>query len=367
MKIAIVHDYLAQDGGAERVLRSLHHMWPDAPIFTLFNEKGKVQGFESADIRESYIARLPFGRTKYQWYLPLMPQAFETFDLSEFDVVISSTSAFAKGVITRPETLHICYCHTPTRYLWIESQGYIADLKYPKIVKMFLPRLIHKLRMVDRLQVDRVDQFIANSETVKNRIGKYYQRESQIIFPPVDMSKTAIATPIGDYFISGGRLVPYKRFDLIIEVFNRTKQKLIIFGDGPSFTELKQRSKPNITFVGRVSEEEKMKLLSRAQAFIHPQLEDFGITPIESMANGRPVIAYKAGGAVETIISGVTGVFFDTQSWEALFEVIQAFDPSAWNPAVIRAHAEKFSSVVFETRMKAFIAQCYQRHRERLG
>lgn len=366
MKIALVHDYLAQDGGAERVLLSLHKLWPEAPIFTLFQQKGAVRGFESADIRESYLARLPFGRKKYQWYLPLMPQAFETFDLSEFDVVISSTSAFAKGIITGPETLHLCYCHTPTRYLWTESQDYIADLKYPKIVKMFLPRLMHKLRIVDQLQADRVDVFVANSKTVKDRIAKYYRHTSQVIFPPVDVKNASIASSIDDYFISGGRLVPYKRFDLIIETFNRTKQKLLIFGDGPSFIELKKRSKPNITFTGRIGEEEKMKLLSRAQAFIHPQLEDFGITPVESMATGRPVIAYGAGGALETIVPGVTGTFFKKQSWEALFDTLQTFDPHAWNPIVIKAHAEKFSSAVFETRIKEIVEESYRAQMEKI-
>ncbi len=362
MKIALVHDYLAQDGGAERVLLSLHRMWPEAPIFTLFHQKGSVSGFDDADIRESYIARLPWGRKKYQWYLPLMPQAFESFDFTGFDVVISSTSAFAKGIITPPETVHICYCHTPTRYLWTDTQEYIADLKYPKVIKIFLPQLFHKLRVVDQLAAGRVDKFIANSHTVQERILKYYRRESEVVFPPADLSHATIATPIDDYFISGGRLVPYKRFDLIVEAFNRLKHKLIIFGDGPSMAELKNRSKENIVFTGRISEEEKMRLLSRAKAFIHPQLEDLGITPIESMANGRPVIAYGAGGALETVVDGVTGVFFNTQSWNALFEVVEKFDPAAWNPAVIRAHAEKFSTAVFEARMKEIVERVHKEH-----
>lgn len=362
MKIALVHDYLAQDGGAERVLLSLHRMWPEAPIFTLFHAKGSVSGFDGADIRESYIARLPWGRKKYQWYLPLMPQAFESFDFTGFDVVISSTSAFAKGIITSPETLHICYCHTPTRYLWTDTQEYIADLKYPKVIKIFLPRLFHRLRVVDQLAASRVEKFVANSHTVQERILKYYRRESEVVFPPVEVSRGTIATPIDDYFISGGRLVPYKRFDLIIEAFNRLKHKLIIFGDGPSMVELKKRSKENIVFTGRISEEEKMKLLSRSKAFIHPQLEDLGITPIESMANGRPVIAYGAGGALETIVDGVTGVFFNTQSWNALFEVVEAFDPAAWDPTVIRAHAEKFSTAVFERRMKEIVESAHKEH-----
>ncbi len=361
MKIALVHDYLAQDGGAEHVLRRLHQMWPEAPIFTLFHHKGSVSGFDHADIRESYIARLPFGRTKYQWYLPLMPGAFESFDFSGFDVVISSTSAFAKGIITPPGTTHLCYCHTPTRYLWTDTAEYIADLKYPKVVKLMLPRLMHRLRMVDRLQAERVDVFIANSKTVQQRIQKYYHRESEIIFPPVAVETGTIAHPIDDYFISGGRLVPYKRFDLIVETFNRLPQrKLIIFGDGPMYHDLKKRAKPNITFVGRIGDEEKMKLLSRAIAFIHPQLEDLGITPIESMACGRPVIAYGKGGAVETVVPGVTGVLFYEQAWNILFEVIQSFDALAWNPEVIRAHALKFGGSVFEEKIRAIVEREYR-------
>lgn len=364
MKIALVHDYLVQDGGAERVLLSLHKLWPEAPIFTLFREKDAVKGFESADIRESFLARLPWGRKKYQWYLPLMPQAFESFDFSGFDVVISSTSAFAKGIITPPTTTHICYCHTPTRYLWTESQAYIEDLKYPKIIKLGLPRLMHKLRLVDRLSADRVDYFIANSKTVQERIKKYYQRESEVVFPPVQVPENVVSEPIEQYFISGGRLVPYKRFDLIIQVFNRLKQPLIIFGDGPSYRDLKERSKPNITFTGKISDKEKMKLLSRAQAFINPQLEDFGITMIESMAAGRPVIAYGAGGARETIIPGVTGVFFDRQSWEKLYECVSAFDPNSWNPMTIHAHAKKFEEKIFQERMKTVVEHTYHRHQQ---
>lgn len=365
MKIALVHDYLAQDGGAEQVLRRLHQMWPEAPIFTLFHRPGSVSGFEHAEIRESYLARLPLGRTKYQWYLPLMPGAFESFDFSGFDVVISSTSAFAKGIITPPGTVHICYCHTPTRYLWTDTAEYIADLKYPKIIKLILPRVMHRLRMIDRLQAERVEVFIANSKTVQQRIQKYYHRDSTVVFPPVMVEKGVIAHPIDEYFISGGRIVPYKRFDLIVETFNRMPhRKLIIFGDGPALNELKKRARSNITFVGKISDDEKIKLLSRAQAFIHPQLEDFGITPIESMSCGRPVIAYGKGGARETVVPGVTGVLFEEQSWNVLFEIIESFDPTAWNPETIRAHAQMCATSVFETRMRQIAEEEYQKHRE---
>ena len=193
MKIALVHDYLSQDGGAERVLKAFHEVWPDAPIFVLFHDRKKIANFLDADVRESFISKLPFGRKKYQWYLPWMPLATERHNLHEFDVVLSSTSAFAKGVLTRPNTLHISYCHTPTRYLWTDTHEYLEDLKYNRLIKAFLPRLIHHLRLWDKMCVDRVDDFIANSHTVKSRIQKYYRRDANVIYPPVDMHKFKIA------------------------------------------------------------------------------------------------------------------------------------------------------------------------------
>lgn len=359
MKIALVHDYLSQDGGAEQVLRAFHELWPEAPVFVLFQKKGSVQGFENAVIKESFLRFLPFGRTHYQWYLPWMPLATERHNLHDFDMVISSTSAFAKGVLTRPDTLHISYCHTPTRYLWTDTHEYIADLKYNRLIKSFLPRLIHHLRMWDKMSVDRVDHFIANSGTVRNRIQKYYRRDSDILFPPVETSAFHTAEKIGDYFVSGGRLVPYKRFDLLVKAFNRLGKPLKIFGTGPELDALKALAKPNISFLGRISDFQKAELLAHAQAFLHPQVEDFGITPVESMAAGRPVIAYGVGGATETVIPGETGVLFYKQSWDAIVEVVLAFDPEAWNSKKIRLWAERFGADNFKRRMKQYVDQKY--------
>lgn len=362
MKIALVHDYLAQDGGAERVLRAFHELWPEAPIFVLFANPGAVEGFADADIRESFIRWLPFGRTKFQWYLPLMPLATERHNLHEFDVVLSSTSAFAKGVLTRPDTVHISYCHTPTRYLWTDTHEYIADLPYNPFVKALLPRLIHRLRMWDQMSVDRVDHFIANSGTVHARIQKYYRRDSDIIYPPVAFEQFSIAEKIGDYFVTGGRLVPYKKFDLLIKVFNRLGWKLKIYGSGPALADLQKMAKPNIEFVGRVTDAEKAVLLRGAKAFLHPQVEDFGITPLEAMACGRPVIAYGVGGATETVIPGKTGVLFHDQSWETVYQVLQEFDAEAWDSQAIRDWAERFSTERFKTRIKQYIDTKYAEH-----
>jgi len=359
MKIALVHDYLAQDGGAERVLKAFHEIWPDAPIFVLFHNRDRIQYFHNADVRESFIARLPFGRTKYQWYLPMMPRATEHHNLREFDVVLSSTSAFAKGVLTQPDTLHISYCHTPTRYLWSETHEYIADLKYNILIKSMIPRLIHRMRLWDKMSVDRVDYFIANSGTVRNRIQKYYRRDADIIYPPADVDQFTIAKHIDSYFLAGGRLVTYKRFDLLINTFNRLGTRLKIFGTGPELEHLKAMAKPNIQFLGKVTDRQKADLYARAMAFIHPQVEDLGITPIESMASGRPVIAYGVGGATETVIPGKTGIFFPEQTWESLYETVVNFNPQSWDSAGIREWAQKFSSDDFKERIQKYVEDRY--------
>ena len=360
MKIALVHDYLSQDGGAEKVLQAFHEIWPDAPIFVLFHDKKKLQGFQSAEVRQSFLAKLPLGKKKYQWYISLMPLATERHNLHDFHVVLSSTSAFAKGVLTRPDTLHISYCHTPTRYLWTDTHEYIADLKYNKLIKIMLPRLIHHLRLWDKMSVDRVDHFIANSNTVQKRIQKYYRRESDIIYPPADVEKFFVSDDIGEYFVSGGRLVPYKRFDLLVHVFNRLKWPLKIFGSGPELQALKKVAKPHIEFLGRISDEEKAQLLSHARAFLHPQIEDLGITPIEAMASGTPVIAYGVGGATETVIPGKTGVFFYEQTWESLLDAVLRFDTKAWNRQEIFAYAQKFGREQFKKRIEQYVYDRYE-------
>lgn len=363
MKVALVHDFLSQDGGAERVLKAFHEIWPEAPIFVLFHDKKKISDFKEAEVRESLLARLPFGRVRYQWYLPLMPLATERYNLNEFDVVLSSTSAFAKGVLTRPDTLHISYCHTPTRYLWTDTHEYVADLKYNSVIKAFLPRLIHHLRLWDRMSVDRVDHFMANSGTVRARIHKYYRRDSDIIYPPVDTHKFFVSRELGDYYISGGRIVPYKRFDLLVKAFNRIRKPLKIFGTGPALRELRAFAKPNIEFLGRVSDDEKAKLLSRCLAFIHPQVEDLGITALESMAAGRPVIAYGVGGVTETVVPDQTGVFFYDQNWESIVDCVLKFDPSAWNGENIRARALRFGVDQFKDRISRYVRDKYDEFR----
>jgi glycosyltransferase involved in cell wall biosynthesis len=371
MKVALIHDHLAQDGGAEKVLKVLADMFPDAPIYTLLYEKKQVDKyFKGRKIETSVIQKLPGGIKHYQWYLFFMPVAVEFFDLRGYDLVISDTSSFAKGVITSTDTLHICYCHTPTRYLWSDTHQYINELKYNKYFKKIISLVLNRIRMWDRIAADRVDLFIANSKTVRKRITKYYRRDSEVIYPPVETEKFQVLDlsnqkPEDKYFLIGCRLAPYKRVDIVIEAFKNLgpDYKLKIFGDGVDLERLKAivGEASNIEFLGRVSETEKVNLFSNAQAFINPQEEDFGITVVESMAAGRPVIAYQKGGATETVIEGKTGLFFKEQTVEAITEVIKTFNSHNFNPIEIREWAEKFSVANFKDQINTFIGNHFEK------
>lgn len=365
MKVALVHDHLKQNGGAERVLEALQALYPKAPTYTLvYDEKAIGDIFKHKDIRTSFLQNIPFSKRFLRWMLPLMPTATESYDLSEYDVVISSSSGLAKGIIPPAYGIHICYCHTPTRYLWTDAHSYIEDMKAPGFVKKLIPFVQTWLRVWDRQSADRVDFYIANSKTVQYRIKKYYDRSSTVINPPVDIQKFYISDKEKEYYLAGGRLVPYKRFDLLIDAFNQTKLPLKIFGTGPMMEELKSRALPNIEFLGRVSDEGRAELYANSIAFVHPQEEDFGITPIEAMASGRPVIAYRRGGAVETVIDGKTGELFDNQHWTDLADILIRFDHSSFNPENIRLHAEKFRTEAFREQIKTLVENAYNDHKK---
>ncbi len=356
MKVALVHDMLTQNGGAEKVFECFTELYPKAPIFTLlYNNKKMKNIFPPEKINTSFLQSCPFAVKKYKWYLPLMPQATESYDLNEFDLILSSSSAFAKGIIAPSNAVHICYCHTPTRYLWINSQNYINDLKYNKLIKKIINLNLTRLRIWDVLAAQRVDKFITNSKNVQKKIKKYYNRNSEIIYPPVETEKFYISEKKENYFLAGGRLVPYKRFDLVIEAFNRLNLPLKIFGSGPEFKTLKKKAKKNIEFLGFISDQDKAKLYSNALAFIHPQEEDFGIMLVEAMASGIPVIAYRGGGALESLLPQTTGEFFNRQTWEDLADKIIHFNPENYNPQTIRQQAEKFSVKNFKKKINAFI------------
>ena len=369
MKVALIHDHLAQDGGAEQVLKVFLEMFPQSPVYTLlYDKKNAERNYKGKHIETSIIQKLPGGVSHYKWYLVFMPIAVEFFDLAEYDLVISDASAFAKGVITRPETMHICYCHTPTRYLWSDTHQYINELKYNKYFKKIISMVLSYIRIWDRAAANRVDKFIANSYVVKKRIKKYYQRDSKVIYPPVKIDQAYISEQVKDYFLIGGRLVPYKRVDMVVQAFKKMGLKLKIFGDGIDMKRLKEIAgdATNIEFLGRVSDEEKFKLFSQCQAFLNPQEEDFGITPIEAMASGRPVIAYKKGGVTETVIEGKTGIFFKHQNVESIINAVNNFRKvKNWNSKEIQKQAEKFSVENFKKSIQKYIEKEYKEFKEK--
>lgn len=367
MKVALVHDHLAQMGGAEKVLQVLVDMFPEAPVYTLLYKKDNIEkNFPTVRLEPSIIQKLPGGVKHYRWYMPFMPMAVEFYDLRNYDLVISSTSSFAKGVITSPETLHICYCHTPTRYLWSDTHQYINELRYNKYLKKIISLVLNYIRIWDSLAANRVDKYLTNSKTSLKRIKKYYKREAKIIYPSVRMEDFYISEEQEDYFLAGCRLVPYKRIDIVIEAFKELGLKLKIFGDGIDMDRLKALAgkNENIEFLGRVSEKEKQELYSKCQAFINPQMEDFGITPVESMASGRPVIAFGKGGSLESIVDGRTGVLFDHETKEDIIKAVKRFKTINFSPQEIREHAQKFSEQNFKNEISKFIKEEYAKHKE---
>ena len=362
MKIALTHDHLFQIGGAEQVLFELHNIFPESPVYTLIHNPEKAGLFKDLNIETSFLQKMPLAKRHFKWYLTLMPIAWEQFDFSAYDVVISSSSAFSKGVITPPNTLHISYCHSPTRYFWSDAHRYVEELSQPKIIKKILPLILNKLRTWDYISAQRVDKFIANSEFVAKRIKKYYQRDSTVIYPPVNTGQFSISPEIGDYYVIVSRLRPYKRVDIAIKAFNQLRIPLKIVGSGEEEVKLKKMAKGNIEFLGELSNVRRNEVIAKAKAFIHPQEEDFGIAAVEAMAAGRPVIAYKSGGAMETVIDGVTGRFIGEQSWEELANAVIRFqvEINDFNPEEIKKQAEKFSSERFDREIRDFVAKAWQ-------
>lgn len=364
MRVAIVHDWLNQLGGAEAVLEALVEMYPQAPIYTsMYWSQAMPQAYRSWDIRTSFMDRLPLVKRYHQPFLPLYPLAFESFDFASYDLVISNKSGFCHGVITSPDTLHICYCLTPTRFLW-DYPGYARREGLRRLARLALPPFLNYLRVWDRAAADRVDHFIAISWTVQRRIAKYYRRDSVVIHPPVDTSKYTPSDYHDDYFLIISRLIPYKRIDLAVRAFSELGLPLVIIGDGRDRDSLRALAKSNIEFLGHIPDEKVGDYFARCRAFIFPGQEDFGIAPVEAQAAGRPVIAYAAGGALDTVREGVTGAFFYNQTPEALIEVIKEFDETSYDPAVIRRHAEQFDKRVFKKRLSAFIEEKYAEHRK---
>ena len=363
-RVAIACSWLNQYGGAERVLETLHEMYPEAPIYTsMYEPRAMPECYKTWDIRTSFLQRLPLSRSKHQLFLSLYPLAFEQFDLGDYDVVINNSSAFSYGVITRPETRHICYCLTPARFLW-NYHDYARRESLGRGARLALAPLLTSLRQWDVQAARRVDDFIAISSLVKARIAKYYGRESTIIYPSVDTGRFAPAADdeIGDYFLVVSRLVPYKRIDLAIEACNKLGLPLKIVGGGRDREALRRLAGPTVEFLGRVSDAEIKQLYARCRAFIFPGEEDFGLTPLEAQASGRPVIAYGAGGALETIIEGQTGVFFREPTVDSLVEALASLPRAGWDGIEIRRNAERFDNAVFKQQLASFVDRALANH-----
>jgi glycosyltransferase involved in cell wall biosynthesis len=355
MKIALVHDWLNQIGGAEDVLETLVELYPAAPIYTSLYWREKMpEHWREWDIRTSFIDRLPFAQKRQQIYFPLYPFAFERFDFRDYDLIISNKSGFDHGIITGPETMHICYCLTPTRYVW-RYQQYAEQEQLGWLTRRVLPPFLTFLRQWDRLAADRVDHFIAISQEVRRRIAKIYRRDSTIIYPPVDTSRFQPSNRVEDYYLMVGRLVPYRRLDLLIEAFNKMGKPLYIAGNGRDRPRLEAMANSNIKFLGYVPDEDLPDLMARCRAFIFPGEEDFGIAPLQANAAGRPVIAYAGGGALDTVLPGETGCLFAEQSVPAIIEAVEQFEPGAMDASCMRHHAEQFDTAVFKQKLTAFI------------
>jgi len=365
-KVALVVEELTQLGGAERLLDYFLELFPKAPVFTLvWDQEKTLHHYDKFDIRPSFLQKMPWGIKRYKWYLALMPKAIESFDLRDYEIVLSITSALVKGIKTTPKQLHICYCNTPTRWLWSDSQSYLRTAPIPFFARPFMPALMKYLRRWDLKAAKRPDYFIANSENVRKRIKKYYGRDSEPIFVPVDSKQFKVSQEKGEYFLIVSRIEPYKKVELAIETFKKNKLPLKIVGSGTKFQALKKDLPQNIQLVGRVSDEKLAKIYQQSLATIFPQEEDAGIVPLESMAAGRPVIAFAKGGALETIIEGKTGIFFEHQTVANLAQAIEKFQKTKFNPRFIRAQAEKFDQALFKKKVLVYIIDKFKNQKSK--
>lgn len=362
-RVAIVHDYLNQVGGAENVVLVFADMFPGAPIFTsVYDAERMGEPWNTFDIRTSFMQRISPRLGVAKALLPLYPTAFESFDLSAYDLVLSFTTAFAKGVITRPDTLHVCYCSNPTRFLWMYDE-YVRFERLPPGAGALLPWLATPMRMWDFAAAQRVDQFVASAHNVKRRIAKYYRRSSEVIHAPIDASRFAVAPSPEDYFLVVSRLQSYKRIDLAVEACSWLGLPLHVVGDGPDRARLQAMAGPTVRFFGRLGDVAVQHQMAHCRAFLFPGEEDFGLTPLEAQASGRPVIAYAGGGALETVIEGVTGRFFNEQTVQSLRQILENFE-DAFEPHVLRDHAMQFDKSVFARKLYALLATQYEAHRQ---
>ncbi len=373
LRVAIVHDWLVVYAGAERVLEQMLEVFPQADLFAMVdflpgNERGFIR---NKSVTTSFTQKLPFARKMYRQYLPLMPLAVEQFDLSSYDLVISSSAAVAKGVITGPDQLHICMCYSPMRYAWDLTHQYLRESNLTSGPKSWLARwMLHKLRLWDLRTANGVDEFIAISNFISRRIQKVYRRDSTVIYPPVDTSGFDIGGDRGDYYLTSSRMVPYKRIDLIVRAFaDMPDRKLIVIGDGPEMTKIRKLATSNVTLLGYQPHEVLKYHLQTAKAFIFAAEEDFGIAPLEAMACGTPVIAYGRGGARETVTDGVSGLHFHTQTAGAIRDAVVEFVTIAhtFDPVDIRGEALRFAPERFRREFESYVSEVFERHQSRIN
>ena len=361
MKIAIITDWLTNYGGAESVISALHDLYPKAPIYTtVYKPENMRELSKLKNVQTTWLQKIPFA--KHQWLLSLMPTAIEMLNLDEYDVVLSSCHSVSKGVITKPNTLHISYCHTPMRYAW-ESWDFETRLqKFPRILHPLIRRQIKKIREWDYCAAQRVDKYIANSTYIGSQIEKHYKRNSHVIYPPVHTNKFQPTNhPQNNFYLSVGRLIPYKKFDLLVETFNKFGLPLKIVGTGPDLKKIKTLAKSNVEILGNVDHKTLTDLYANCKAFLFPQIEDAGIVPLEAMSAGRPVIALNRGGSLDTMIDGKTGVFFEEQTVKSLTDAIQRFEKKDFDSKTIRQHAEQFDIEIFKKRIGDFVDEEWEK------
>lgn len=361
MKIAIIHDWLVIYAGAEKVLEQILLLYPEADLYSLvdFLPKDGRNFILNKEVHTSFIQKLPFAKKKYRNYLPLMPLAIEQFDLSNYDLIISSSYAIAKGVLTNSHQLHICYCHTPIRYAWGLYHQYLKESGLDKGLKGRIAKLIlHYIRMWDTTTSNRVDHFAASSKHIAKRIKRVYGRDTTVIYPPVDVDNFQLHATKEDFYLTASRMVPYKKIGIIVEAFSKMSDKrLVVIGDGPTFKNVKKMAKKNIELLGYQKDDVLKEYLQKARTFICAAEEDFGILPVEAQACGTPVIAYGRGGVLETIVENKTGIFFKEQSVESLMDAVGDFEKNQnkFDPYEIRKNAERFNKERFKREFKEFV------------
>jgi glycosyltransferase involved in cell wall biosynthesis len=356
-KIALVHDYFIQMGGAERVAIAMHDSFPSAPLYTTVALPHRLPPrLRTADIRTSAMQWLPGIEHRFRQYFMLYPLAVEHFDLSEYDLIFSSSSGYAKGVRRRENAIHVCYCHTPMRWAW-RYEDYVARERFGGVARSALPFFMWGLRKWDLRAAQQPNYYIANSQLVAQRIKQIYGRDAVVIPPPINVDRFQPSVEIDDYYLVLSRLVGYKRIDLAIEACNRLGRRLVIIGDGPDRKRLEKLAGPKTEFLGRQPDSRINHYASHCRALLFPGEEDFGMVPLEVNAAGRPVVAFRGGGAVETVVEGVTGVFFDEPDSASVVEAIENFESRIWDPLEIRAHAEKFDQRVFASRVLQFLGE----------